>query len=38
MKGECVKLETEAEKACFKVLSDIDTVGGHVKGSLTSKK
>ena len=38
MKGEHVKPETEAEKACFKVLSDIDTVGGHVKGSLTSKK
>ena len=38
MKGERVKPETEAEKACFRVLSDIDTVGGHVKGSLTSKK
>ena len=38
MKGEHVKPETEAEKACFRVLSDIDTVGGHVKGSLTSKK
>ena len=38
MKGERVKPETEAEKSCFKVLSDIDTVGGHVKGSLTSKK
>ena len=38
MKGERVKPETDAEKACFKVLSDIDTVGGHVKGSLTSKK
>ena len=38
MKGDRVKPETEAEKACFKVLSDIDTVGGHVKGSLTSKK
>jgi hypothetical protein len=38
MKGDRVKPETEAEKACFKVISDIDTVGGHVKGSLTSKK
>ena len=38
MNGERVKPETESEKACFKVLSDIDTVGGHVKGSLTSKK
>ena len=38
MKGEWVKPETDAEKACFRVLSDIDTVGGCVKGSLTSKK
>src|SRR6202789_881803 len=38
MKGERVKPETDAEKACFRVLSDIDTVGGRVKGSLTSKK
>ena len=38
MKDEWVKLETDAEKVCFRVLSDIDTVGGHVKGSLTSKK
>ena len=27
-----------AEIACFRILSDIDTVGGWVKGSLTSKK
>jgi len=38
MKGERVKPETEAEKACFKLLSDIDTIGGCIKGSLTSKK
>ena len=38
MKGERVKPETNAEIACFRVLSDIDTVGGRVKGSLTSKK
>ena len=38
MKGERVKPETDAERACFRVLSDVDTVGGHVKGSLTSKK
>ena len=38
MKGERVKPETDAERACFRILSDIDTVGGHVKGSLTSKK
>ena len=36
--GEHVLAETEAEKACFAVLEDIDHVGGHVKGSLTSKK
>ena len=38
MKGERVKPETDAERACFKILSDIDTVGGQVKGSFTSKK
>jgi uncharacterized protein DUF6570/helitron helicase-like protein len=38
MKGERVKPETDAEIACFRILSDIDTVGGRVKGSLTSKK
>ena len=36
--GEHVRPETEAEKACFAVLEDLDHVGGHVKGSLTSKK
>jgi hypothetical protein len=36
--GEHVRPETEAEKACFDVLEDLDHVGGHVKGSLTSKK
>src|ERR1700678_1131295 len=38
MKGERVKPETDSEIACFRILSDIDTVGGRVKGSLTSKK
>jgi len=38
LNGEHVKPETEAEKACFKLLSDIDTIGGRIKGSLTSKK
>src|SRR6266567_2490461 len=38
MKDERVKPETEAEKACFKILNDIDAIGGHVKGSLMSKK
>lgn len=36
--GEHVRPETEEEKACFAVLADLDHVGGHVKGSLTSKK
>jgi hypothetical protein len=30
--------ETEEEKNCFKLLKDIDHVGGHVKGSVTNKK
>jgi len=38
MKGERVKPETNAEIACFRILGDIDAVGGRVKGSLTSKK
>lgn len=33
-----VKPESEAEKACYKLLNDLDVVGGHVKGSITSKK
>lgn len=33
-----VKPETEAEKLCYKVMSDLESVGGHVKGSATSKK
>jgi hypothetical protein len=32
--GEHLKPETEDEKLCFSML---DHVGGHVKGSLTSK-
>ena len=37
-KGEQVKPETEAEKACYQVISDLDHVAGHVQGSITSKK
>ncbi|KAJ7248014.1 hypothetical protein C8J57DRAFT_1438014 [Mycena rebaudengoi] len=29
---------TEAEKACFALLDDLDHVGNHIQGSLTSKK
>ncbi|KIM46620.1 hypothetical protein M413DRAFT_55253, partial [Hebeloma cylindrosporum] len=36
--GERVKPETEDEKLCFSILDNLDHVGGHVKGSLTSKK
>jgi hypothetical protein len=33
-----VKPETDAEKLCYRVMSDLESVGGHVKGSATSKK
>ncbi|TFK80214.1 hypothetical protein K466DRAFT_457428, partial [Polyporus arcularius HHB13444] len=33
-----VKPETESEKACFKVLNDLDHVNHKVQGSITSKK
>jgi len=36
--GERVKPETDEEKLCFQLIKDLDHVGGHVKGSLTSKK
>ena len=36
--GERVKPETDEEKLCFQLTKDLDHVGGHVKGSLTSKK
>ena len=36
--GERVKPVTEDEKLCFSILDSLDHVGGHVKGSLTSKK
>ncbi|KAJ7267070.1 hypothetical protein C8J57DRAFT_1068144 [Mycena rebaudengoi] len=29
---------TDAEKACFELLDDLDHVGNHVQGSLTSRK
>jgi hypothetical protein len=37
-KGERVKPQTEAEKACYQLISDLDCVSGHVQGSTTSKK
>ena len=36
--GIRVRPETEAEKSCYRVIKDLDIVGGHVKGSLASKK
>ena len=36
--GERVKPDTDEEKLCFQLLKDLDHVGGHVKGSTTSKK
>jgi hypothetical protein len=36
--GECVKPQTEEEKACFQVIHDLDHVGRHVEGSITNKK
>ena len=37
MKGS-VKAETEDEKKCFQLLSDLDHVNYKVQGSVTSKK
>ena len=36
--GEYIKPETEAEKACFQVIHDLDHVSGQMHGSTTSKK
>jgi hypothetical protein len=38
VKGESVKPNTDAEKACFQVIKDLDSVSGKVHGSTTSKK
>ena len=37
-KGEHVQPESEAEKACFQVIKDLDHVSGKMHGSITSKK
>jgi hypothetical protein len=37
-KGEHVKPETDAEKNCYQVISDLDHVAHNVQGSVTSKK
>ena len=36
--GERVKAESDEEKLCFQLIKNLDHVGGHVKGSVTSKK
>ncbi|PPQ81054.1 hypothetical protein CVT26_006166, partial [Gymnopilus dilepis] len=36
--GEVVKPATESEKFCFSLLNDIDHIGGHVDGSMSTKK
>ncbi|KAF8144707.1 hypothetical protein K438DRAFT_1631404, partial [Mycena galopus ATCC 62051] len=36
--GDHVVPQSEAEKTCFDILKDLDHVGGHVQGSMTSKK
>ena len=37
-KGEHVKPETDAEKNCYQVISDLDHVAHNVQGSVTSKR
>src|SRR5882762_6611769 len=37
-RGDRVKPVTDEEKACYALISDLDHVGGHVPGSITSKK
>jgi hypothetical protein len=36
--GEHMKADTEEQKACFRVINDLDHISGHVDGSMTSKK
>ena len=36
--GIRVRPETEGEKSCYKLVNDLDLIGGHVKGSLATKK
>ena len=36
--GETVHPETEEEKRCFRLISDIDCVGGKVPGMISCKK
>jgi hypothetical protein len=36
--GERVKPVSDAEKACFQVINDLDHIGHHVEGSITNKR
>ena len=36
--GERIKPETDEEKSCYQLMSDLDAVGGFVSGSLAKKK
>ena len=36
--GERVKGDSQGEKDCLQLIHDLDRIGGHVKGSITSKK
>ena len=38
IKGERVKGDSLEEKDCLQLIHDLDHIGGHVKGSITSKK
>ena len=38
VKGERVKGESQDEKDCLQLIHDLDHIGGHIKGSITSKK
>ena len=38
IKGEWVKGESQDEKNCLQLIHDLDCIGGHVKGFITSKK
>ncbi|KAF8590344.1 hypothetical protein K439DRAFT_1292271, partial [Ramaria rubella] len=38
IRGDCVKPQTDEEKACFQIIKDLDHVASKVKGSGTTRK
>ena len=38
VRGERVKGDSQEEKDCLQIIHDLDRIGDHVKGSITSKK